>query len=152
MTHADTIAVSGFRASDRAIAVWLLTLCGLVFAMVVLGGVTRLTHSGLSMVEWRPLMGWLPPLSEAEWQRVFAKYQQYPEYQKINFGMTLAEFKGIFWFEFLHRVLGRVIGPGLPDPVPVVLAARPHPWGAVGQARLRLRARRGCRGSWAGTW
>ncbi len=110
MTHADSIAVSGSRGSDRAIAVWLLALCALVFAMVVLGGVTRLTHSGLSMVEWRPLMGWLPPLSEAEWQRVFAKYQQFPEYQKINLGMTLAEFKGIFWFEFLHRVLGRVIG------------------------------------------
>jgi cytochrome c oxidase assembly protein subunit 15 len=78
--------------------------------MVVLGGVTRLTGSGLSMVDWQPLMGWLPPLSDDEWQRVFAMYQQSPEYLKINSHMDVEAFKGIFWLEFLHRLLGRAIG------------------------------------------
>ncbi|MHA1113071.1 MAG: COX15/CtaA family protein [Alphaproteobacteria bacterium] len=94
----------------RAVGIWLLVCCALVFAMVVLGGVTRLTGSGLSMVDWRPLMGTLPPLSQAEWQAVFDLYKAFPEYQKINAGMTLAEFKGIFWFEYTHRLLGRGIG------------------------------------------
>ena len=78
--------------------------------MVVLGGVTRLTGSGLSMVEWEPLMGVLPPMNETEWQVVYEKYKQSPEYQKINIGMDLEGFKGIFWLEYLHRVLGRLIG------------------------------------------
>jgi len=94
----------------RALGIWLLCVAALVFAMVLLGGATRLTHSGLSMVEWQPLMGILPPLNEAEWQETFDKYKQYPEYQKINRGMTLPEFKRIFYFEYGHRVLGRVIG------------------------------------------
>ncbi len=95
---------------ERAIAIWLLALCALIFVMVLLGGVTRLTHSGLSMVEWRPLFGVLPPMSEAAWQLVFQQYQDFPEYQKVNIGMTLAEFKRIFLFEYSHRVLGRAIG------------------------------------------
>jgi cytochrome c oxidase assembly protein subunit 15 len=78
--------------------------------MILLGGVTRLTESGLSMVEWRPIMGIWPPIGEAAWQAVFAKYQQFPEYQKINRGMSLDEFKVIFMYEYLHRVLGRLIG------------------------------------------
>ena len=82
----------------------------MVFVMIVVGGLTRLTQSGLSMVEWRPLMGTLPPLSEQEWIRVFEKYKQYPEYQKVNHWMTLDDFKGIFWFEYAHRLLGRTIG------------------------------------------
>jgi heme a synthase len=94
----------------RAIAVWLLIGCGLVFAMVVLGGVTRLTGSGLSMVDWRPLMGWLPPLTDAEWQASFALYQQSPEFQHINSAMDVHAYKGIFWLEYLHRLLGRTIG------------------------------------------
>jgi cytochrome c oxidase assembly protein subunit 15 len=89
---------------------WLLACCAMIAAMVVIGGVTRLTHSGLSMVEWRPLVGILPPLGEAEWQRTFELYQATPEYQKINRGMTLAEFKGIFFWEYVHRVWGRLIG------------------------------------------
>jgi cytochrome c oxidase assembly protein subunit 15 len=96
--------------NNRTVATWLLVLCGLVFVMVVLGGVTRLTGSGLSMVDWRPLMGWLPPLSDAEWQRVFAMYQQSPEFLKINSHMSVDDFKGIFWLEYLHRLLGRTIG------------------------------------------
>lgn len=98
------------RAQDRSVAIWLLICCGLVFSMVVLGGFTRLTGSGLSMVDWRPLMGWLPPFSDAEWQRVFEMYQQSPEFLKVNAHMDVNAFKGIFWLEYLHRLLGRTIG------------------------------------------
>jgi cytochrome c oxidase assembly protein subunit 15 len=96
--------------NNRQIAFWLLTVCALIFCMVVLGGVTRLTRSGLSMVEWDPIMGIVPPMNEAEWQTAFDKYQQYPEYRHYNQGMTLPEFKSIFYFEYGHRVLGRLIG------------------------------------------
>ena len=95
---------------NQAVATWLLACCALVFAMVVLGGITRLTGSGLSMVDWRPLMGWLPPLSDAEWQSVFEMYQLSPEYQKVNSHMDVHAFKSIFWLEYLHRLLGRLIG------------------------------------------
>ena len=98
------------QSQNRAVATWLLICCGLVFVMVVLGGFTRLTGSGLSMVDWRPLMGILPPLGDAEWQRVFEMYQQSPEYQKVNSGFGVNEFKDIFWLEYLHRLLGRTIG------------------------------------------
>ena len=98
------------RAHDNAVAKWLLLCCGLVFAMVVLGGFTRLTGSGLSMVDWRPLMGILPPLGDAEWQRVFELYQLSPEFQKVNAHMDVDAFKDIFWLEYLHRLLGRTIG------------------------------------------
>lgn len=92
------------------IARWLLACCALVFAMVVLGGVTRLTHSGLSIVEWQPLIGTVPPLTESDWNELFHKYQATPEYQKVNQGMSLEDFKGIFWLEYFHRLLGRLIG------------------------------------------
>ncbi len=92
------------------VAAWLFLICALVFAMVVLGGVTRLTESGLSMVNWRPVTGWLPPLSQAEWQAAFDAYRQSPEYHHINRGMSLEGFQGIFWLEYLHRLFGRVIG------------------------------------------
>ena len=95
---------------NRMVAWWLLICCGLVFVMVVLGGVTRLTGSGLSMADWRPLLGWLPPLSEAQWHRVFELYQQSPEFLKVNSHMDVAAFKNIFWLEYLHRLLGRIIG------------------------------------------
>lgn len=98
------------QARDRTVAYWLLLCCGLVFVMVVLGGVTRLTGSGLSMVDWRPLMGILPPIGDAEWQRVFEMYQQSPEFQKVNSDFSVDDFKGIFWLEYLHRLLGRSIG------------------------------------------
>ena len=97
-------------SSPRPVAIWLFLCCAMIFVMVVLGGVTRLTHSGLSIVEWRPLMGWIPPLSDAAWLDVFQKYQATPEYQQINHGMTLEAFKGIFWMEYLHRLWGRAIG------------------------------------------
>ncbi len=94
----------------RAIAIWLLVVCALIFIMVVLGGVTRLTRSGLSIVEWQPLIGALPPLTHADWLALFEKYQLTPEYQKVNIGMDLAGFQGIFWLEYFHRLLGRLIG------------------------------------------
>lgn len=96
--------------ADRQIAAWLFICAAVIFGMIILGGVTRLTNSGLSMVEWKPLMGIIPPLSQADWQILFSKYQQFPEYQKVNIGMTLSEFKPIFMYEYLHRVLGRFIG------------------------------------------
>ena len=82
----------------------------MVFAMVVIGGITRLTGSGLSMVEWRPVLGFLPPLSEEAWQRVFDLYRATPQYLEVNAGMSLPEFRGIFWWEYIHRVWGRLIG------------------------------------------
>ena len=95
---------------DRQVALWLAFCAAVIFGMIVLGGATRLTNSGLSMVEWKPLMGVIPPLSEAAWLETFEKYKQYPEYQKVNAGMDLAGFKYIFMYEYLHRVLGRLIG------------------------------------------
>ncbi len=95
---------------DRQVACWLFVCAATIFGMILLGGVTRLTQSGLSMVDWHPVTGIIPPLSEADWKTEFLKYQQFPEYQKINMGMSLDAFKTIFWFEYFHRVLGRLIG------------------------------------------
>ena len=82
----------------------------MVAGMVLIGGITRLTHSGLSMTEWNLIMGAIPPLNDAEWQTAFDQYQQFPEYQKINTYFTLSEFKSIFFWEYLHRLIGRLIG------------------------------------------
>ena len=98
------------RNHHVSVGVWLLICCLAIYAMVILGGVTRLTGSGLSMVEWRPVTGILPPLSHEQWETTFALYQQSPEFQKINRGMDLEGFKGIFWLEYFHRLLGRLIG------------------------------------------
>ncbi len=97
-------------AHNRAVAAWLLVCCAFVFAIVVVGGITRLTHSGLSIVEWQPIVGALPPLDEAGWQETFGKYKQTPEYRLVNPGMTLDGFKIIFWWEYVHRLLGRLTG------------------------------------------
>ena len=96
--------------AHRAVAAWLFLCCALVFAIIVVGGVTRLTHSGLSITEWQPIVGALPPLSQEDWASAFAKYRATPEYELVNRGMTLPEFKRIFWWEYAHRLLGRVIG------------------------------------------
>lgn len=98
------------------IAHWLLMVAGLVFAIVVVGGITRLTESGLSITEWKPVSGVVPPLNEADWLAEFEKYRQIPEYQLINKGMSLAEFKIIYFWEWVHRQLGRVIGLALALP------------------------------------
>lgn len=94
----------------RAIAWWLLSVAALVFLMVVVGGITRLTESGLSITEWKPVSGALPPLTHAQWEHAFALYQQTTQYQTMNRSMTLGEFQFIFFWEFIHRLLGRVIG------------------------------------------
>lgn len=98
------------ESRNKVIAAWMLLVCLVLVAMVVLGGVTRLTGSGLSMVQWEPVTGVLPPSNDREWQQVFDLYKATPEYQKINSHFDLENFKSIFWFEFAHRVLGRAIG------------------------------------------
>lgn len=89
---------------------WLFVLAALVLAMVAVGGATRLTHSGLTITEWKPIMGAIPPLTEHDWAEIFSKYQQIPEYRQLNSGMTLDEFKPLFWWEWSHRFLGRFVG------------------------------------------
>ncbi len=95
---------------DKSVANWLFLCCLMIFAMVVIGGLTRLTGSGLSMVKWSPLLGWLPPMDETTWQQVFDYYKTSPEFQKINWEMDLEGFKGIFWLEYIHRLMGRLVG------------------------------------------
>src|SRR5688572_11862940 len=90
---------------------WLLVIAGLVYAMILVGGATRLTDSGLSITEWRPLLGATPPMTDADWADAFAKYQSMTaQYAQVNAGMDLAAFRGIYWWEWSHRQLGRVIG------------------------------------------
>jgi cytochrome c oxidase assembly protein subunit 15 len=96
--------------SRRLVAVWLIAICTLLALMVVVGGATRLTNSGLSITEWRPVTGAVPPLSADAWQSEFDKYMKTPQYQHINRGMSLGEFKAIYWWEWGHRLLGRLIG------------------------------------------
>ena len=112
MTH------DGFSASEiwhapqrlRTVRIWLFLMAALVFTMVVVGGATRLTGSGLSITEWNPIMGALPPLTDAAWAEAFEKYKAIPQYRLVNEGMALADFKFIFWWEWSHRQLGRAIG------------------------------------------
>tara|TARA_B100000700_G_scaffold324299_1_gene430083 strand:+ start:222 stop:1226 length:1005 start_codon:yes stop_codon:yes gene_type:complete len=94
----------------KSIRIWLFVCCGFVFTMVLLGGITRLTESGLSMVYWRPVTGWLPPTSDSAWASIFDAYRNSPEFVKLNFWMGLEDFKRIFWLEYLHRLLGRILG------------------------------------------
>src|SRR5262245_47223217 len=96
--------------SARAVAIWLFVVAAMIGLMVMVGGLTRLTGSGLSITEWRPVTGALPPLSLADWQAEFAKYQGTPQYDLLNRGMGLVAFKTIYWWEWTHRLLGRLIG------------------------------------------
>ena len=147
--HAQPEAARGNR---RAVAAWLFAVCGMILVMIALGGATRLTGSGLSIMEWAPFRGTLPPLTEAEWQRLYALYRQIPQYALLNEGFGLAGFRHIFWLEYVHRLWGRLIG---------IAFLGPFLWlwwrGAIGR-RLwpppgcPVRARRGCRGPWAGSW
>lgn len=98
------------RRSRRLVGTWLFAVAGMVLVMIGLGGATRLSGSGLSIMEWAPLMGTLPPLTEAEWQRLFALYKQIPQFTLVNADFTLADFKGIFWLEWFHRFWGRTMG------------------------------------------
>ncbi|MDC1433314.1 COX15/CtaA family protein [Burkholderiales bacterium] len=103
--------MESLQISHRKQVVGWLVVCGiLVFCMIIVGGATRLTHSGLSIVEWEPIVGTIPPLNDTDWNQVFDEYKGSPEYQLINFGMSLDEFKVIFWWEYFHRLLGRLIG------------------------------------------
>jgi len=119
--------VSEFRqtARPRAVANWLLAVAVLIVLMVAVGGITRLTESGLSITEWKLVTGTLPPLSEAAWAAEFEKYKRIPEYRQLNQGMTLAAFKGIYFWEYLHRLIGRLIG---------VAFALPLMWFAIRRA------------------
>lgn len=94
----------------KAIGIWLLVCSGWVWIILVSGGVTRLTHSGLSIVEWKPVVGTMPPLSQARWEQEFEKYRRTPEYLKINIGMSLKDFRSIYLMEYAHRLLGRIAG------------------------------------------
>lgn len=112
------------KPAHRAIAIWLFVVAGLVFAMVIVGGATRLTDSGLSITEWKPVTGAIPPLSEEAWQTELDKYRQIPEYQLQNRGMSLEEFKAIYYWEWGHRLLGRLIGVAFFVPFVFFLLAR----------------------------
>jgi len=102
--------VTGHPLRPRAIALWLLAVATMVFCMVVVGGITRLTESGLSITQWKPLSGAIPPLSQADWQQQFDLYKSTTEFQTVNSAMTLGDFKFIFFWEYMHRLLGRLIG------------------------------------------
>lgn len=114
---------------DRApaTAIWLFCVAALVFAMVVVGGITRLTGSGLSITEWKPILGAVPPMNEADWLEAFAKYKAIPQYQQVNAGMSLEQFQGIYWWEWIHRQLGRLIGLAFAVPFVILLALRRIP-------------------------
>lgn len=103
-------SIATANQDGSAVRMWLFGLCVLIFAMIIVGGATRLTDSGLSITEWKPILGIIPPLGEAAWQEAFSKYQQIPEYQLVNKGMSMADFKAIYWWEWAHRFLGRMIG------------------------------------------
>ncbi|MBC2845654.1 COX15/CtaA family protein [Winogradskyella flava] len=98
------------KKDNKTVIYWLLTGCILIFIMVIVGGITRLTHSGLSISNYKLISGVIPPMNEVEWNDAFDLYQQYPEYQKLNYGMSLEEFKDIYFWEWIHRVIGRFIG------------------------------------------
>lgn len=118
MTHASTLSSPAARQPrPAALARWLWAVALLVVIVVGVGGITRLTESGLSITEWRPVSGVLPPLNEADWIAEFEKYKQIPEYRETNLGMTLAGFKAIFFWEWLHRILGRVVGMAMIVPL-----------------------------------
>ena len=120
MVQADVARVSkensSYKATEKQIVsrpyiqAWLFCICALIFIMVIVGGATRLTGSGLSITEWKPIMGTIPPLDLSDWLEAFEKYKQIPQYKEINAGMSLEEFKAIFWWEWGHRFLGRFIG------------------------------------------
>jgi cytochrome c oxidase assembly protein subunit 15 len=134
------------RSSSRAIGIWLALCCAMIFVMVVLGGTTRLTQSGLSMVEWHPVTGWLPPLTDAAWQAAFDEYKRSPEFHKANFWMQLADYKSIFWLEYVHRLWGRLIGVAFLVPF-LWFAARRRIDAALGWRFALLFALGACQGA-----
>src|SRR6478736_6455274 len=121
------------RARPRALARWLLLIAALIVAMVVVGGITRLTESGLSITRWQPITGTLPPRNQAQWQAEFDHYRQIDQYAAVHAGMTLGAFKGIFFWEYSHRLLGRLIGLGFFVPLVWFWVRRAIPAGYHGR-------------------
>lgn len=121
--------MTSFLRSDRSrpVAIWLFAVAALVLAMVVVGGATRLTDSGLSITEWKPVAGALPPMSTEDWAQEFARYKEIPQYQQVNKGMTLEAFKAIYWWEWSHRLLGRLVGAAFAIPFVYFLVRRELP-------------------------
>jgi heme a synthase len=109
--------IAAQKTAPRAVAVWLFGVCALIFLMVVVGGITRLTLSGLSITEWHPIIGVIPPLTAPQWAAAFADYQKVPEYRALHYGMSLADFKSIYFWEYAHRLLGRLIGIAFAAPL-----------------------------------
>lgn len=116
-------------SNRRAVAAWLVGVAAMIFLMVVIGGITRLTESGLSITEWKPVTGTLPPLTEADWEREFELYKRIPEAQTVHYGITLEEFKRIYFWEYLHRLWGRLIGVVFAVPLAWFLITRRIPAG-----------------------
>lgn len=143
-------ALSPATARPRALSSWLLFVAVLVFVMVVVGGITRLTESGLSITEWKPISGAIPPLSHADWLDAFEKYKQIPEYQQVNRGMSLSDFQFIFFWEWVHRLLGRLIGLAFALPLAWFAWKRAIPAG-YGPRLLALLALGGLQGA-IGWW
>jgi cytochrome c oxidase assembly protein subunit 15 len=135
MAHSQTLDAHGLAAARQlaSLRAWLLAVAALVFLMVSVGGATRLTGSGLSITEWQPIVGTVPPLSQADWLEAFAKYQQIPQYHHVNRGMSLDAFKTIFWWEWTHRFLGRLIGATFLLPFLYFLAAGQMPRALLGR-------------------
>jgi len=145
------------RANPAAIAAWLFAVAGLVFMMVVVGGITRLTESGLSITEWKPVSGAIPPLTQAAWDAAFAAYKRVPQYGAIHADMTMAQFKFIFFWEWVHRLLGRAIGLAFALPLAwfAVRRAIPRGYGIRLVALLALGGLQGAIGWWmvtSGLW
>lgn len=147
---APPLSLATARAAPRAVALWLLAVAALVLAMVVVGGITRLTESGLSITRWDVVSGTLPPLNQAEWQAQFALYQQSSQYRLMNQGMDLAAFKTIFFWEYVHRLLGRIIGLAFALPLAWFWLRRQIPAGYTPRllALLALGAAQGAIGWW----
>ena len=134
----------------RALAIWLWVVAAMIVGIVVIGGITRLTNSGLSITEWKPIFGVVPPLTHEQWMREFAGYQRIPEYQQLNRGMTLAGFKAIYFWEYLHRLLARTIGLAFAGPLAWFWWRRAIPVGYPPRllALLALGALQGAVGWW----
>lgn len=134
--------MTSFLRSDRStpVAIWLLAVAALVLAMVVVGGATRLTDSGLSITEWKPVSGALPPMSDQDWALEFERYKAIPQYQQVNRGMSLAEFQTIYWWEWSHRLLGRLVGAAFALPLAWFMIRRELPrrltWRCLGLLAL----------------
>jgi cytochrome c oxidase assembly protein subunit 15 len=124
MTASATLRPGRPAPRDRLVAAWLFLCAAMILAMVVIGGITRLTESGLSITEWKPLTGVIPPMTQAEWEASFALYRQIPEYQLLNKGMSLTDYKAIYWWEFIHRFWGRLIGIVFAVPLAIFLLRR----------------------------